>query len=285
MSGGATAGRWRRAWSGIAVIALVVVALVVVAREPTGRREARRPLTGPERIRAALFAEVQPVRLANCELARIGEQADGGYLMCANLLDGVEAGYSYGISGYDGWGCEVSTRHAVRVHQYDCFDTRPTSCATGDLAFHAECVAGSTYVDEDERRFDTITRQVARNGDTGRRLVMKMDVEGAEWDALSELSPEALGHIDQLAVEFHQVQEARFIGVFRRLKEHFHVAHLHFNNYSCDDTLAPFPAWAYEVLLVNKRLGRLAPTQGPVGPHPLDAPNTTTMPDCQVATR
>ena len=67
--------------------------------------------------RQMLFAEIQPVRLANCELERFGEKADGGYLLCGNLLGEAGSAYSYGISGYDGWGCDVSTRLDVRVHQ------------------------------------------------------------------------------------------------------------------------------------------------------------------------
>lgn len=242
----------------------------------------RRPSTHEEDVRRTLFAELQPVALANCVPERFGEAHDGGYVMCANLLDEVEAGYSYGINGYDGWGCAISTRLDVRVHQYDCFDTRATSCPAGDLAFHAECVAGSTYVDAADRPFDTVARQLARNGDTVRRVVMKMDVEGAEWDALPALPPEALDRIDQLVVEFHQVHEARFIAVLRRLKAHFHVANVHYNNYSCDPTLTPFPAWAYEVLLVNKRLGRIDPSGRPLdGSHPASALNNPRLPDCQ----
>lgn len=281
----ATRGAWRTFV--VALVTLVVLAggaLLLITRlgdvpsSPDGQ-----PQTREARIRHALFAEVQPVRLANCDLARFGEPRDGGYLMCANLLDEVEAGYSYGISGYDGWGCDISTRLGVRVHQYDCFDTRTTSCPTGDLAFHAECVANSTYVDDGNRRFDTPTRQFARNGDAIRRLVVKMDVEGAEWDTLAGLSDETLARIDQLVVEFHKVEDERFIDQFRRLKRHFHIVNVHYNNFSCDPALAPFPAWAYEVLFVSKRLGRLDPEGRPPVPSPLDTPNTTIVPDCQVA--
>jgi hypothetical protein len=62
-----------------------------------------------EQIRSMLSESLQPVTLANCEMQRFGEERDGGYLLCANLLGGVRAGYSYGISGYDGWGCQVAT--------------------------------------------------------------------------------------------------------------------------------------------------------------------------------
>src|SRR5438876_4320051 len=47
--------------------------------------------------REALFETLQPVALSNCRLERFGEAYDGGYLMCGNLLENVEAGYSYGI--------------------------------------------------------------------------------------------------------------------------------------------------------------------------------------------
>ena len=74
--------------------------------------------TGTAESREALYALLRPVALSNCQLQRFGETHDGGYLMCANLLEGVQSGYSYGISGYDQWGCDISTRHNVPVHQY-----------------------------------------------------------------------------------------------------------------------------------------------------------------------
>jgi hypothetical protein len=68
----------------------------------------------------------------------------------------------------------------------------------------------------------------------------------------------------------------------QRLKHFFHVANLHMNNHACDGGTAPFPAWAYEVLFVNKRLdtGAAAPRTTPY--HELDRPNTAAVPDCQV---
>ena len=199
--------------------------------------------------------------------------------MCGNLLDQVAAGYSYGISGYDGWGCGISVKNRIRVHQYDCFDTRQPSCPGGDTVFHAECVADVSKT-EDGRPFDAMEHQVAKNGDAGKRLVLKMDVEGAEWDSLAHASDAMLDSIDQLAIEFHYVHEQRFVTVLRRLKQFFHVAHLHYNNVSCANGLDPFPVWAYEALLVNKRIGIVDTTRVAPQPHPLDALNNPNMPDC-----
>lgn len=233
------------------------------------------------KIRAALFAELQPVALTNCQLERFGEANDGGYLMCANLLDGAQAAYSYGISGYDKWGCDISTKLRVKLHQYDCFNTRQPTCPGGDTVFHAECVADKSKT-ESGRVFDTMQAQFAKNGDTGKRLALKMDVEGAEWDSLLNASDETLQQIDQLAIELHLVHEPKFVDVVKRLKQHFYVAHLHFNNWSCAEGVTPFPAWAYEVLFVNKKIGVPDPSGRPQGLHSAAAPNAPTRPDCQV---
>jgi hypothetical protein len=236
--------------------------------------------TGTPHSREALFALLQPVALSNCELQRFGEAHDGGYLMCANLLQDVQAGYSYGISGYDQWGCDVSTRRNVPVHQYDCFNTTVPACPTGRTNFHAECV-GDTSTTTDGRRFDTIANQLQKNGDAAKRIVLKIDVEGAEWRSFLSTPDETLAQIDQLAVEFHGIEDQQSIAVVERLKKFFEVAHIHYNNASCLDAVAPFPSWAYEVLFVSKRLAVVDSSRKPSGVHPLDARNIPFFRDCQ----
>ena len=81
------------------------------------------------------------------------------------------------------------------------------------------------------------------------------------------------------------VKDGRMRGVVEKLKRHFHVAHLHFNNFSCVEDLLPFPSWAYEVLFVSKRLGVIDPNGKAGGVHPLDAPNNPNWPDCQPTSR
>src|SRR5918992_1279055 len=151
-----------KVWVGGALVLVVAaIGLMVLRNEPSEREEARPRPSQDEWLRQTLFTLLTPVALSNCTLERFGEPHDGGYLLCANLLEAVQGGYSYGISGYDQWGCDVSRKLGVPVHQYDCFDTRQPACPGGDMQFHAECV-GPAMVDEDGRLFETIASQFTK---------------------------------------------------------------------------------------------------------------------------
>ena len=258
---------------------LLVGVIAIVVNIPNVMDIAREELK--RHYRQRLFAELQPAQLANCSLARFGSANDGGYLMCDNLLSSVGSAYSYGIEGRDEWGCAVSEKLHVPVHQYDCFVTTRPQCAGAAFAFHEECI-GETRTDPQNRAFDTLANQVAKNDDEGKHLVVKVDVEGAEWGALGAVPGAVLDKVDQLVVEFHGTDQARYVDVLKKLKATFVVANVHFNNVTCHEGVRPFPAWAFEVLFVNGRLAKLAaPGWKRIVPAAAESPNDPTVPDCQ----
>jgi hypothetical protein len=233
-------------------------------------------------VRRALFDALKPVTLKNCVMKRFGSANDGGYVMCANLLQDVKAAYSYGIGGNDDWGCEVSKTFKVPVHQYDCFEPPNLSCPGGQFIPHNECV-GPIATTEDRRVFDTVQNQIRRNGDRGRRLLVKMDIEGAEWKSILATPDDVLARFDQLPMELHGTSDPLFLDAVGKLKRNFYLVHLHFNNYACQPDLAPFPAGAFQVLFVNKRVGILGtPQSGDGTGREFDAPDSPQLPDCQL---
>jgi len=257
----------------IALAAAVAVMIGDVARHMRGRK-----------LREAILAELQPVALKNCTLKRFGSANDGGYLMCENLIEPLDAAYSYGVGRNDDWGCEVSRRYRVPVHQYDCFDPARPTCNGGIFIFHDECVGDRTGYRE-SRFFDTLENQIRRNGDTGRRLIVKMDIEGAEWDSLLAAPDELLASIPQITMEMHGYNDRKILEVIRKLRRNFYLVNLHFNNWSCTSKAAPLPAWAYQTHWVNKRIGvpdSAVPVPAPMSP--LNAPDSPTWPDCQLRT-
>jgi hypothetical protein len=232
-------------------------------------------------LRRSIVTELQPVTLSNCTLERVGSANDGGYLMCANMPDRIDAAYSYGVGKNDDWGCQVSRRYGVPVHQYDCFNPARPTCDGGTFVFHNECV-GDRQEEIDSRAFDTLPNQVGRNGDSGKTLLMKIDIEAAEWDALMATPDSFFATIPQLAMELHGYNDRKILAVIRKLKQHFHVVNLHYNNWSCTRRAWPMKAWAYQVLFVNKSIGVVdANAPVPAPPSPLNAPDAPQLPECR----
>ncbi len=255
----------------IALGAATAVVITGLARRAAGRK-----------LREAILTELQPVVLTNCTFARFGSANDGGYLMCENLIEPIDAAYSYGVGPNDDWGCDVSRRYHVPVYQYDCFDPARPICNGGTLVFHNECVGDHTG-NRGPHYFDTLENQITKNGDIGRRVIIKMDIEGAEWNSLLAAPDELLASIPQIAMEMHGYDNAKIVEVLRKLKRNFYLVNLHFNNWSCTPKAAPLPAWAYQVLWVNKRIGVLDPAAPVPAPmSPLNAPDSPTWPDCQL---
>jgi hypothetical protein len=264
-------------WTALALVGVAAISAAAWRVSPVRRvREWRN--------RVALLAELQPVVLKNCTLKRVGGPNAGGYLLCDNLSDAVRSVYSYGIGPQDRFGCDVSKQFRVPVHQYDCFDPGRPACEGGVFVFHDECIGPRADRDDAGRVYDTLQNQLARNLDTGKRLIVKMDIEGAEWDSLLVTPDDVLDQIDQMAMELHGVNEQHYLELVRRLKQKFYLVNLNFNNFACTSRSSPLPAWAFEVLWVNKRIGVLdeaAPAPAPRST--LNAPDNTELPDCQLS--
>ena len=257
---------------------LSALALFICGFPPAG---AAAPLD--EAGRAAFLAELQPVTLKNCNLKRMGSTYDGGYLVCDNLSDGIQSAYSYGVGPNDQLGCDVAKRYHVTVHEYDCFDPARPTCEGGTFDFHNECLAPRAMRDKHHRVFDSLQNQFTRNGDSGKRLLVKIDIEGAEWEALAATPDEVLERIDQIPMELHVFKGVTplHLQVIKKLKKTFYVVNLHYNNFACNPKMKPLRGTAFEVLLVNKRLGELdtsAPVPAPMSP--LNAPDNPKVPEC-----
>jgi hypothetical protein len=234
------------------------------------------------KFREQILAELQPVALKNCTLKRFGSANDGGYLMCENLITPIDGAYSYGVGKNDEWGCEVSRHYHVPVHEYDCFDPARPTCSGGTLVFHNECISDRTG-ERDSRFFDTLENQLKKNGHAARHLIMKMDIEGAEWDSLLTTPDKLLASFSQIAMEMHGFDDPKIVDVLRKLKRNFYLVNLHFNNWSCTSKAAPLPAWAYQTLWVNKDIGVPDPDAPfPAPMSPLNAPDSPTWRDCQL---
>jgi len=179
---------------------------------------------------------------ARCnDFERVGENYDGGYIICADGLknSGLKGAYSYGISGYDGWGMDIAQRYKIPLYEYDCFNKNaPKPCSGCQVKFSPECIRGNNETNPNSA-FKTFTEHIKLNGQSNAppsSLMLKVDVEGAEWNVFESENASTLSQVRQITTELHHLQHKHKHGHYLKavrslLDAGFSIAHLHGNNH------------------------------------------------------
>merc|ERR1719375_1883967 len=170
---------------------------------------------------------------------RFGENNDGGYVMCSDGLEkGLVGAYSYGINGFDGWGMAVASRYHIPLNEYDCTNANmPAKCSGCTVNFHYECILNNKAAPK--YQFKTLTQQFKESGNANakdRSLLLKIDVEAAEWKVFAEEPVENMNKFREIVVEYHwinkQYNHGLYLQAVKKIEQAgFAVAHLHGNNY------------------------------------------------------
>jgi hypothetical protein len=182
----------------------------------------------------ATLSLLTPWDAVGCGKRRVGGDGDGGYVLLDRLRP-EQAVLSYGV----GPDCTFDTDLAKRGHHVLMFDhtvERPPGGTPKGCIFTREGVAVSA---QPEKRLDTIEAHLHRHGLRNRHdLILKMDIEGAEWDVLAGLPENILDAFEQIVVEFHGLNAlnrdafgARARAAFQRLNARFTLCHVHANAY------------------------------------------------------
>lgn len=160
------------------------------------------------------------------EFVRIGRENDGGYILLNDFAPGGIA-YSFGISQDVSWDKDMASR-GYDVFMYDhTIDGLPEENAR----FHWSKLGIADGVSHDER-LKTLEELLAMNHHENERdMILKMDVEGAEWGFLESVKPEILTQFSQIAFEFHGMNSpqlsGRILSVLRKINTTHQLVHLH----------------------------------------------------------
>lgn len=233
-----------------------------------------------EAVRRTL-ALLEPVRAVGLGKRRVGRQNDGGYVMLDDL-DGVDVCYSLGVGPDVSWDLDMAERGAL-IRQYD----HTVNSVPGTHPNFIWSRVGITHDDSvspELKRIDTLIQQ---NGDAHRRdMLLKIDIEGHEWDSLRVLSTDTLGRFRQIVCEFHGLSlldqpsfQQRTEQLFQLMRRTHCVVHVHGNNYAPMTTVAGVPvADVLEVTWARRADYDFEPSTD-LFPTPLDTPCNAALPD------
>lgn len=167
-------------------------------------------------------------------LTRIGGPNDGGYVMY--LPESKSTAVSLGVGPNVSWDQNMASL-GHRVEMFDPTIRRPPNKVSG-ANFHRIGVVGNLN-DQPNIDLRSLTELRAFTKSDNHNIILKIDVEGAEWFAFASTATEELENYEQILVEFHGLSSLSNDTQFELMKKaitnlcttHFAV-HLHANNYS-----------------------------------------------------
>ncbi len=188
------------------------------------------PDTG-ERVRKTLDF-LKPVGVRDVGKIRMGRDLDGGYVMLDDFF-GIGGAVSAGIANDASWDLDVAAR-GIDVFQFDPSVPGPPE---DNERFHFERLRIVPRDLAGGISLDTVVQE--KFSDSTAPLLLKMDIEGNEWDVLSGLGEETLLRFRQIVCEFHDLDRlgepefrSRAYDVFAKLARFHAVIHVHGNNCS-----------------------------------------------------
>ncbi|MBN1237749.1 MAG: FkbM family methyltransferase [Gammaproteobacteria bacterium] len=231
----------------------------------------------------ALIESLRPLD-SGIPLIRLGPAGDGGYLVPDDLT-GIEHAFSPGVSTESGFESDLAAR-GMRVFLADGSVAAPPVSNPG-FVFEKKYVG--CVLDEQFTTLDDWKRRMIPDGDGD--LLLQMDIEGAEFEALLNASDALLAQFRIMVIEFHYLQQlynkSFYVIVsrlFAKLLKQHSVVHIHPNNCCGSVRGAGFeiPRIAEFTFLRNDRFRRREPRRD--FPHRLDADNTRKrslpLPEC-----
>jgi hypothetical protein len=224
------------------------------------------------RVRSVLSL-LRPWAAQGMEKIRIGRDFDGGYVMLDDF-GGVTRALSLGISDDVSWDSDIAER-TIPVLQFDQTVAAPP---VEHALFKFETLKIAPVDDSASVSIGSILRtRVPESGDT---LLLKMDIEGAEWEICVGLADDVLRRFKQIVCEFHELdrlaEEAfadRARRVFEKLTGTHFVCHVHGNNCANFANVANVPVpQTLEVTFASRACYTPEPT-AETFPTSLDRPN------------
>lgn len=208
---------------------------------------------------------------------RIGPKTDGGYVL-ADCLSPGQTVLSYGI----GTEYQFDIEMAHRGHHVYMFDhtIEPPPIKNANIHFFQEGIGNRTDV---AKALYGLADHLRLHHIAGDGLILKMDVEGAEFDAFEAADEATLARFEQIVMEVHGLDclddsafRSRFCKLFRKLNQAFTLFHVHANNWDGQNRLAIVSGVPVSPLLELSYVRSARVNRRPSAtlyPTPLDYPN------------
>jgi len=218
-------------------------------------------------------------------MVRHGKIGDGGYVVPEIALQEADVLLGYGIADDISFEEQFSDKYKKPSIGFDC-GTEKIAIKNPLCTFVRECITNNTPLYSSQTnsvKFSTYSEQISRMNFDNKKVFIKMDIEGAEYEAFADIYKHA-NNITGIVLEMHfvRVKETAFANkLLSELEKDFHLVHVHGNNCAVENFTTLFSSGkipkALELTFINKKLVKRAKiAQNQKHPSPLDTENCPT---------
>jgi hypothetical protein len=195
-----------------------------------------------------LFSQIVPYDSEQLTKRRLGQSNDGGYIIPMEVLKEIEAVVVFGVNNEDSFEQDLAAFLDPRTIPFYLCDPFSAYTKKNAFTFLKRGLAAKTSESPENILPSQIGSLVVKSKHsmvtwpdfqtdyslTGKRIFLKIDIEGAEWDSFKILKDSDLDNVVCLVIEFHGLTNLYDIGrkgeVLSKIHRLFTLVHCHQNN-------------------------------------------------------
>ncbi len=216
------------------------------------------------------------------KLVRHGREYNGGYVVPEIAFEKADALIGYGIDDDISFEEQFSNIYNKPSYGFDC-GVESIEIKNKLCSFISECISSDSSLYKTQKssnKISSFTEQIKRLGLKDKKLFIKMDIEGAEYEAFQDIykyAPNITGIV--LEIHFWTVEQTiKALGLISRLSDDFLLVHVHGCNFPIGNFTTKLSkgeiSRALELTFINKALvSRYNISLNQTHPTIMDSPN------------
>lgn len=223
------------------------------------------------------------------ELARHGKSYDGGYVVAVKALNESDILLGYGIDTDNSFEDQYSVIYGKPSYGFDC-GIQHIDSKSKLFTLVKECIASGAYLynkSNSNYQISSFEQQLDKLKLKNKKIFVKMDIEGAEYDAFPEIINNQ-NNITGISLEIHLKDldyTKKALHLLKQLDKHFVLLHVHGNNccinsgFSTTNSIGVIPS-VIELSYINKSLvTNFVLSKNQFHPLKIDQPNIESAPE------
>ena len=153
---------------------------------------------------------------------------DGGYVLL-NDFENIKFAYSFGISNEISFDKDLADKN-IDIYMYDHTIKKLPFL---HKKFHWKKIGITEKKGSFDNTMKTLSELIQENGHINEKnMILKLDIEGGEWNIFNDISQDILIQFKYILVEFHFNKKyvEIYSKVFKKLNKTHQIFHLHCNN-------------------------------------------------------